>query len=120
MSISPSQFQARIPELTRLLLRQLAAKVREAHTVDDLVQESLLAAYHDLNTLRDAAKLRAWVAVIGRNRLHRYFREQRDHRWQMLAEEASQAAPERRATLLELFDDVADLFDHQVAGKIYL
>lgn len=42
--------------------------------VDDIVQEVFLAAYKNINGLRDANAVGAWLAMIARNRANEYYR----------------------------------------------
>lgn len=42
--------------------------------VDDIVQEVFLAAYKNINTLRDQNAVGAWLAMIARNRANEYYR----------------------------------------------
>ena len=45
--------------------------------VQDIVQEVFLSAYNSLHTLRDKAKVGAWLATIARNRAMEYYRQSR-------------------------------------------
>jgi RNA polymerase sigma-70 factor (ECF subfamily) len=42
--------------------------------VDDIVQEVFLAAYKNINTLRDKNAVGAWLAMIARNRANEFYR----------------------------------------------
>lgn len=64
------------PELEDL--RRLAtAIVLDRHVADDVVQESLLAAWRGLNQLRDAASFRTWLRRIAINRARNALRRPR-------------------------------------------
>jgi RNA polymerase sigma-70 factor, ECF subfamily len=45
--------------------------------VDDVVQEVFIAAYRNLDTLRDLSAVGAWLAMIARNRAVEFFRRLR-------------------------------------------
>jgi RNA polymerase sigma-70 factor (ECF subfamily) len=53
----------------------LAAHVRDAGSIDDLVQDVFLRAFDRLSTLRDGAAFRAWLLGIARNRALEHLRE---------------------------------------------
>jgi RNA polymerase sigma-70 factor (ECF subfamily) len=54
----------------------ILARVRRDE-VDDIVQEVFLSAFKNLHTLRDAAAVGAWLAMIARNRAAEFYRAAR-------------------------------------------
>jgi len=50
--------------------------VRNEWVADDLVQETFIKIYHNLENVRDAAKLQAWIFKIAINICRDYFRRQ--------------------------------------------
>ena len=54
----------------------ILARVRRDE-VDDIVQEVFLSAYKNLNTLRDASAVGAWLAMIARRRAAEFYRSAR-------------------------------------------
>ena len=53
----------------------LAAHLNDPDTVDDLAQETFIAAYRSLGTHRHESDIGAWIKGIARNKLRMYFRE---------------------------------------------
>lgn len=54
----------------------ILARVRRDE-VDDIVQEVFLSAYKNLHSLREAAAIGAWLAMIARNRAAEFYRRER-------------------------------------------
>ena len=52
------------------------ARVRRTE-VDDIVQEVFLSAFKNLHSLREAAAVGAWLAMIARNRAAEFYRRER-------------------------------------------
>ncbi len=119
----------RLGELRALVRRVVAARVRDTHTVDDLVQETLarvLAARARL----DEAALGPYAVVTARNLVRALGREQRRHRRHAhrLAERPTAAPPEEEALRREEHEALALAFsklppserralaDHEVEG----
>jgi len=59
--------------LAALIRRQIA----DAHHREDVLQETLLQAWQGLGKLRDAAKVKAWLVMIARNRCRDFNRSPR-------------------------------------------
>jgi RNA polymerase sigma-70 factor (ECF subfamily) len=53
----------------------LAAHVSDPGMIDDLAQETFIAAYRSLGTCRDENDIGAWIKGIARNKLRMHFRE---------------------------------------------
>jgi len=53
----------------------LAAHISDPDTVDDLAQETFIAAYRSLGTHRHESDMGAWLKGIARNKLRMHFRE---------------------------------------------
>jgi RNA polymerase sigma-70 factor (ECF subfamily) len=54
----------------------ILARVRRDE-VDDIVQEVFLSAFRNLQSLREAAAIGAWLAMIARNRAAEFYRRER-------------------------------------------
>lgn len=59
------------------LLRRAAAELNDGSFAEDLVQESLLMAYKNLDQLEEPSLLRPWMMAILRRRAWRWNREER-------------------------------------------
>jgi RNA polymerase sigma-70 factor (ECF subfamily) len=93
------------PELEDL--RRLAtAIVLDRQVADDVVQESLLAAWRGLNQLRDAAAFRTWLRRIVINRARNALRQPRGLR---LLEGAATSEHDRDADPSQTWNDVVAL-----------
>jgi RNA polymerase sigma-70 factor, ECF subfamily len=65
----------RIVQAHGLMLRSyIGAQVFNASDVDDLAQESFIAAYHSLHHYRRGSDLGAWLRGIARNKVLMFFR----------------------------------------------
>ena len=53
----------------------LAAHINDPDTVDDLAQETFIAAYRSLGTHRNDTDIGSWIKGIARNKLRMHFRE---------------------------------------------
>jgi RNA polymerase sigma-70 factor, ECF subfamily len=62
-------------ELSQDLRRFIRRRVSDAHTADDLLQESFLRIHRSLDTLADKDRLAAWVYQIARNVIHDHYRK---------------------------------------------
>ena len=58
------------------LARYVRYQVGSAEDAEDVLQETLLAAWLGLGRLRDAGSVRAWLVQVARNRCRDYFRRQ--------------------------------------------
>lgn len=93
------------PELEEL--RRLAtAIVLDRQVADDVVQESLLAAWRGLNQLRDAAAFRTWLRRIVINRARNALRRPRGLR---LLDRAATSEHDRDADPSQTWNDVVAL-----------
>ncbi len=77
----------------------LAAQLTDSHTVDDLAQETFVAAYGSLNTYQMDSDLGVWIKGIARHKLLSYFR--RAYR------EKGRLAAFREQLMEELVEDVS-------------
>lgn len=91
----------------RLVASTAQRLLRSSDEVDDVVQETFLIAFEQLERLADPAALRGWLAQIAVSRVHRRFRWRKWTRlWSGAELEASlhdqasgEASPEQRAEL---------------------
>jgi len=60
----------------QVLARYIRYQVANAEDAEDVLQETLLAAWLGLGRLRDAGNVRAWLMQVARNRCRDYFRAQ--------------------------------------------
>ena len=58
----------------QLLARYVRYQITNAEDAEDVLQETLLAAWIGLDRLRDAGNVRAWLMQVARNRCRDYFR----------------------------------------------
>ncbi len=88
----------------------LAAHLNDPSTVDDLAQETFIAAYRGLGTHRHESDIGAWIKGIARNKLRMHFREHcsKKRRLELL----------RAQTIEELSDDLAQATAEDTANTI--
>src|SRR4051794_14535508 len=60
-------FEELVRRTSRLLFARLYLETGDAHQAEDLLQETLLRAYHALAWLNDPATLRGWLLTIAHN-----------------------------------------------------
>lgn len=60
----------------QMLARYIRYQVTNAEDAEDVLQETLLAAWLGLGRLRDGGSVRAWLMQVARNRCRDYFRAQ--------------------------------------------
>jgi len=60
----------------QVLARYIRYQIANAEDAEDVLQDTLLAAWLGLSRLRDAASVRAWLMRVARNRCRDYFRAQ--------------------------------------------
>lgn len=97
-----------LEELRPLLVSYLTHRCRDAHELEDIVQETLLRAARYRPTLSDAARLEAWVLRIATNVLRDHIR--RERRFPRVEEtesvldgcEGREQAPEERTESMQL------------------
>jgi len=70
-------FDANVLEMAPRLRAFLRRRVRDDATADDLTQDTLLKVYRSRNTLRDDARLEAWLYRVARTTLIDHYRRQR-------------------------------------------
>ena len=70
LSGDPDAFGALVRHYQDYVYRTVYARVGNAEDARDLAQETFLAAYQRLPTLRDPAKFRAWLIGIAINQCH--------------------------------------------------
>lgn len=58
------------------LARYIRYQITDAEDAEDVLQETLLAAWLGLSQLREAGNVRAWLMQVARNRCRDYFRAQ--------------------------------------------
>jgi RNA polymerase sigma-70 factor (ECF subfamily) len=66
-------FRRHVASLTATVIRLLASR----HDAEDVVQESFVAAFGSLPTLRDAEAFQPWLTKIAVSKVYRIFRRQR-------------------------------------------
>ncbi len=95
---SREAFTALLREHQGRIRAYLGRFVRERSVVDDLAQETFLAAYRSLSGYRDEVPFRFWLLGIARNRALRHAREEQGRRTRALdralAAWSCEAAPE--------------------------
>jgi len=77
VGVSTVEFDTGVLEMTPRLRGFIRRRVRDAATADDLTQETLLKVYRSRDTLRDDARLDAWLYRIARTTLIDHYRRQR-------------------------------------------
>jgi RNA polymerase sigma-70 factor (ECF subfamily) len=60
-------FEEIVRRTSRLVFARLYLETGDAHRAEDLLQETLLRAYHALWQLQDASTLRGWLLTIAQN-----------------------------------------------------
>src|SRR5437588_9391457 len=60
-------FEELVRRTSRLVFARLFLEVGDAHRAEDLLQETLLAAYRSLHELADPAGFRSWLLKIAQN-----------------------------------------------------
>ena len=90
--------------LAALIRRQIA----DPHHRQDMLQETLLQAWKNLRTLRDGAKVRAWLVTIARNRC-RDFNKSANRRERPTDEQAMQMYINRSGRAVRMDDKSADV-----------
>jgi RNA polymerase sigma-70 factor (ECF subfamily) len=60
-------FEEIVRRTSRLVFARLYLESGDAHRADDLLQETLLRAYHSIGQLQDARTLRSWLLTIAQN-----------------------------------------------------
>ena len=70
-----SRFEALLRKYAAMVRGLCASHVYDADILDDLVQESFVAGYVSLHTLRDRKKFGPWIAQITRNKCQSWVRE---------------------------------------------
>jgi RNA polymerase sigma-70 factor (ECF subfamily) len=60
-------FEELVRRTSRLVFARLYLDTGDAHLAEDLLQETLLRAYHALDRLQNPATLRAWLLTIAQN-----------------------------------------------------
>ena len=60
-------FEEIVRRTSRLVLARLYLETGDTHRAEDLLQETLLRAYHALGQLQDASTLRGWLLAIAQN-----------------------------------------------------
>ncbi len=60
-------FEEIVRRTSRLVFARLYLETGDAHRAEDLLQDTLLRAYHALYQLQDAATLRGWLLTIAQN-----------------------------------------------------
>lgn len=53
----------------------IKSKVKNDHTVDDLIQETFIKVHSNKNKLRDHSKIKPWLFTIARNTVYDYLKE---------------------------------------------
>lgn len=75
--MTAAAFDANVLEVAPRLRGFLRRRVRDDATADDLTQETLLKAFRSRDTLRDDARLEAWLYRVARTTLIDHYRRQR-------------------------------------------
>jgi RNA polymerase sigma-70 factor, ECF subfamily len=60
-------FEELVRRTSRLVFAHLYLETGDSHAAEDLLQETLLRAYHALGRLHEPANLRAWLLTIAQN-----------------------------------------------------
>jgi len=72
---NPDAFLAIVRAYGPTLRAFLGSQMFHLDDVDDVAQETLIAAYRSLNNYRRGEDFGAWLRGIARNKLHRYFEQ---------------------------------------------
>src|SRR5437016_10568213 len=60
-------FEDLVRRVSRLVFARLYLETGDTHQAEDLLQETLLTAFRNLDQLSDASKFRAWLLRIAQN-----------------------------------------------------
>ena len=74
--IGTDRFEAQIQEHMNPLKRYIRFRIANHADAEDVLQEVLLAAYRNVDTLKNDAQCKAWLIGIARNKCSDYFRKQ--------------------------------------------
>ena len=77
--IGTDRFEAQIQEHMNPLKRYIRFRIANHADAEDVLQEVLLAAYRNVDTLKNDAQCKAWLIGIARNKCSDYFRKQAKH-----------------------------------------
>lgn len=72
-------FAALYSEYVDAVYGYLAFRLRDKEVVEDLVQETFLAAHQRLDRLQEVASPKAWLLAVAHNKLVDYLRRQQEH-----------------------------------------
>src|SRR5881296_2711835 len=88
-------FEELVRRTSRLVFARLYLETGDPHAAEDLLQETLLRAYHSLGQLHDPGHLRTWLLTIAQNLVTDHARRQSRQK----RAEPPRVSPEVLATL---------------------
>ena len=113
LSGDDSAFRPLMQRYTPLISAYLRGKTRDAHELEDVMQEVFLEAYRGLGTLRDRARLGPWLLGISRHKVAD------SHRALVRRQESSIRGPEEEGAsqLIDSTADASEMLQRQQDGE---
>ena len=109
MALTKEQFSQLIPEYQNALHKHIRSKVSNVHEAEDLLQETIIDAYKDIESLQDADKLLSWMKTIALHRISKHFKQKKKVLWTEMADQIQGKTEEDKKHLFKEFDDMFQL-----------
>jgi len=104
MTISQSKFNSLLPSFQKKLESYISKNTSNRHDREDVFQETITAALHNLKELRDDSKVLAWLKSIALNTIRNRASKKKEKRWSDMYQKALEADDQGRKNLFDQFN----------------